>query len=73
MERKERQCVVKPQKINIGEVVTLMGFVSKYRNLGNLIFIDLRDRTGIVQVSFHKTLHRFGKGKDYKRRVCYLL
>lgn len=29
-----------------------MGFVGKYRNLGNLIFIDVRDRAGIVQVSF---------------------
>ncbi len=32
--------------------VTVMGFVAKYRNLGNLMFIDLRDRTGIVQVAF---------------------
>ena len=35
-----------------GKTVTIMGFVSKYRNLGSLIFIDVRDIAGIVQVSF---------------------
>lgn len=35
-----------------GKIVTVMGFVSKYRNLGSLIFIDVRDISGIVQVSF---------------------
>lgn len=37
---------------DIGKEVVVMGFVGKYRNLGNLLFIDVRDRTGIVQVSF---------------------
>ena len=35
---------------NVGEEVTLYGWVSKIRNLGGLIFIDLRNRTGIMQV-----------------------
>ena len=35
---------------NVGEVVTLSGWVSKVRNLGGLMFIDLRNRTGIMQV-----------------------
>ena len=35
-----------------GNRAVVMGFVAKYRNLGNLIFIDVRDRTGIVQVAF---------------------
>lgn len=35
---------------NIGETVTVMGWVQKRRNLGSLIFIDLRDRSGLLQV-----------------------
>ena len=35
---------------NVGEVVTLSGWLSKKRNLGGLIFADLRDRHGITQV-----------------------
>ncbi|MBQ8659935.1 MAG: aspartate--tRNA ligase [Bacilli bacterium] len=35
---------------NVGEVVTLTGWVSKVRNLGGLVFIDLRNRAGIMQV-----------------------
>ena len=37
----------------IGSTVIVGGFVQKIRNLGNLIFIDLRDRTGIVQLAFN--------------------
>ena len=37
---------------NIGEVVTVMGWVQKRRNLGSLIFIDLRDRSGLLQIVF---------------------
>ena len=35
---------------NVGEKVSLLGWVSKRRNLGSLLFIDLRDRYGIVQI-----------------------
>lgn len=34
----------------VGQAVTLMGWIDRVRNLGNLIFLDLRDRSGIVQV-----------------------
>ena len=37
---------------NVGQTVTVMGWVDVYRNLGSLIFIDLRDRYGIIQLSF---------------------
>ena len=37
---------------NIGETVTVMGWVQRRRNLGSLIFIDLRDRSGILQIMF---------------------
>lgn len=35
---------------NVGEEVTLVGWVSTRRNLGSILFIDLRDNTGIVQL-----------------------
>ena len=35
---------------NVGEEVTVKGWVSKVRNLGGLVFIDLRNRSGIIQV-----------------------
>lgn len=37
---------------NIGEEIIVMGWVQKRRNLGSLIFIDLRDRSGILQIVF---------------------
>ncbi|MEG1509874.1 MAG: OB-fold nucleic acid binding domain-containing protein [Clostridia bacterium] len=39
---------------DIGSKATVMGFIAKYRNLGNLLFVDVRDRTGIVQVCFDR-------------------
>lgn len=39
---------------NIDETVTVMGWVQKRRNLGSLIFIDLRDRSGLLQLVFNE-------------------
>ena len=37
---------------NVGEQVTIMGWVQKNRNKGGLVFVDVRDRSGIIQVVF---------------------
>ena len=42
---------------NAGENVVLMGWVNRRRDLGNLLFIDLRDRTGVTQVVFNRELN----------------
>jgi aspartyl-tRNA synthetase len=38
-----------------GKLVVVCGFVQKVRNIGNLLFIDLRDRTGVLQLTFNET------------------
>ncbi len=50
----------------VGSVAVVGGYVQKIRDLGNLIFIDLRDRTGIVQLAFDDSTDReiFNKAKS---------
>ena len=40
---------------NVGEEVTVMGWVQKQRNKGGIIFVDMRDRSGLLQVIFEET------------------
>ena len=46
------------RKENIGEQIALNGWVAKQRSLGSLIFLDLRDKTGITQVVFDETTEK---------------
>ena len=40
---------------NIGQEVTVMGWVQKSRNKGGIIFVDLRDRSGLLQIIFEES------------------
>ena len=40
---------------NVGEIVTVMGWVQKQRNKGGIIFVDLRDRSGLLQIIFEES------------------
>ena len=44
------------RKEDAGRTVTLVGWVAKRRNFGSLVFIDLRDRSGICQIVFDETI-----------------
>lgn len=59
---------------NIGEIVTVMGWVQKARNTGGLIFADLRDRSGLLQINFQE--ERLGAEqfqKAYKLRSEHVI
>ena len=54
---------------NIGETVTVMGWVQKSRNKGGIIFVDLRDRSGILQIIFEESdcgAESFGKAEKLR-------
>ena len=55
-------------KENLGEKVTLMGWVNRRRDHGGLVFLDLRDITGIVQVVFSQEVDQtsFNKAQDVR-------
>lgn len=58
---------------DIGKTVTVMGWVDVYRNLGSLIFIDLRDRYGIIQLSFDTDIDKAVFDKAATVRNEYVL
>ena len=58
---------------DIGKQVCVMGWVQKQRDLGNLIFIDLRDRTGIVQLAFDDKSEQEIFDKAFGIRAEYVL
>jgi aspartyl-tRNA synthetase len=58
---------------DIGKTVCVMGWVQKQRDLGSLIFIDLRDRTGIVQLAFDDTTEKSIHEKAFSARSEFVL
>ncbi|WP_300382624.1 aspartate--tRNA ligase [Clostridium sp.] len=60
------------REVNIGQKVTLMGWVQRNRKLGGLQFIDLRDREGIMQIVFGEEINKeaFEKAKDVRPEYC---
>lgn len=58
---------------DVGREVTVFGWVQRQRDLGQLIFIDLRDRTGIVQLSFDDTSDKAVFDKAFTVRSEYVL
>ena len=59
---------------NVGEVVTVMGWVQKQRNKGGIIFVDLRDRTGLLQIIFEESdIKAEGLEKAAKLRSEYVI
>ena len=61
-----------PREEHIGKKITLMGWVQRNRKLGGLEFIDLRDRSGIMQVVFGEEINAeaFEKAKGVKPEYC---
>ncbi|MEG0773225.1 aspartate--tRNA ligase [Clostridium sp.] len=57
---------------HISNKVTVMGWVQRKRNLGSLVFIDLRDRTGLLQVVFGEEINKeaFEKADLAKSEYC---
>jgi aspartyl-tRNA synthetase len=53
--------------------VVLMGWVHKRRDLGNLLFIDLRDRSGLAQIVFNKELNAAAHGRAEELRSEYVV
>ena len=60
------------RKEDAGKTVTVCGWVQRQRDLGRLIFVDLRDRTGIVQLSFDDTTDREVIEKAFSVRSEYV-
>lgn len=60
------------RKSNVSQKITLMGWVQRNRKLGGLQFIDLRDRTGIMQIVFGEEINTeaFEKAKDVRPEYC---
>ena len=71
--KRSHRCAELSEK-NIGEKVTVMGWVAKQRNKGGIIFVDLRDRSGILQLIFEEdTVGAEGFEKAYHLRSEFVI
>ena len=71
--KRSHRCAELSEK-NIGEKVTVMGWVAKQRNKGGIIFVDLRDRSGILQLIFEEdTVGTEGFEKAYHLRSEFVI
>ena len=61
------------RQTDIGKTVTVCGWVQKQRDLGALIFVDLRDRTGILQLAFTESTDREVFQKAFTLRSEYVV
>ncbi|EKQ56980.1 MULTISPECIES: aspartate--tRNA ligase [unclassified Clostridium] len=61
-----------PREEHVGKKITLMGWVQRNRKLGGLEFIDLRDKSGIMQVVFGEEINAeaFEKAKSVRPEYC---
>lgn len=69
---KRNQMCGELRESHVGQKVTVMGWVQRKRNLGSLVFIDLRDRTGLLQVVFGEEINKesFEKADLAKSEYC---
>ena len=71
--KRSHRCAELSEK-NIGQKVTVMGWVAKQRNKGGIIFVDLRDRSGILQLIFEEdTVGAEGFEKAYHLRSEFVI
>ena len=61
-----------PRECHVGQKITLMGWVQRNRRLGGLEFIDLRDKTGIMQVVFGEEINAeaFERAQTVRSEYC---
>ena len=56
---------------NVGEKVTIMGWVQKNRNKGGLVFVDVRDRSGIIQLVVEPTNENYELAETVKNEYVF--
>ena len=61
------------RKEHIGQRVNVVGWAQRQRDLGSLIFIDLRDRTGIVQLAFDDQTEKSIHDMAFKVRAEFVI